>query len=203
MPSPSIPRPLPHAAAIPLALTALRAVLAPVLLGLAYRQPEPRAFAICLVLAFLSDVFDGIIARRLGVATPGLRRLDSVADSLFYIAAVAAAWHLHADLLRVYALPLAALFALELLRYAYDYAKFRREASYHMWSSKAWGIALFIGFFALLVRGNGGWPVGLAIGLGIFADLEGLLISALLPVWQSDVPSSVHAWRIRQRAALT
>ena len=198
-----MPRPHPRAAAIPLALTALRAALAPVLLLLAYGQPEPLAFALCLVLAFLSDVFDGIIARRLGVATPGLRRLDSVADSLFYVAAIAAAWHLHAELLRPYALPLAALAALELLRYAVDYAKFRREASYHMWSSKAWGIALFVGFFALLVHGQGGWPVALAIGLGIGADLEGLLITALLPAWQSDVPSCVHAWRIRQRAALT
>jgi phosphatidylglycerophosphate synthase len=35
------------------------------------------------VVAFLSDIFDGILARRLGVATANLRRLDSAADSAY------------------------------------------------------------------------------------------------------------------------
>jgi hypothetical protein len=32
--------------------------------------------------------------------------------------------------------------------------KFGRKASYHTWSSKLWGIALCIGFFALLALGT-------------------------------------------------
>ena len=63
-------------------------------------------FGVCLILAFLSDVFDGILARRLNVATPDLRRLDSIADSTFYLAALLAAllaaWHLYSTELRVY-----------------------------------------------------------------------------------------------------
>ncbi|MCV5084856.1 CDP-alcohol phosphatidyltransferase family protein, partial [Escherichia coli] len=71
---------------IPLLLTALRAALAPVVALLALRFPSGLAFALCLAGAFLSDVFDGILARRWGVATQTLRRLDSAADSLFYVA---------------------------------------------------------------------------------------------------------------------
>ena len=184
----------------PLALTALRALLGPVLVLLALYRPSPAAFGLCLVLAFLSDVFDGILARRLNVATPGLRRLDSLADTAFYLSASFAAWHLHPDALREHLGALAVLAALELARYAYDLLKFRREASYHMWSSKCWGIALFVGFFGLLVFGQGGWPVALAVYVGIAADLEGLAISALLPAWRSDVASVVHALRIRADA---
>ena len=44
--------------------------------------------------------------------------------------------------------PLAALVVLELTRYAFDFVKFRREASYHMWSSKLWGVLLFAGLTA-------------------------------------------------------
>jgi CDP-diacylglycerol--glycerol-3-phosphate 3-phosphatidyltransferase len=119
---------------IPLFLTALRAALAPVVVALAIVAPSKAAFGSCLVAALLSDVFDGIVARRLGIATPGLRRLDSVADTVFYAAATFAAWHLYPEAITRRTVPLVALALLEIGRYAFDAAKFRREASYHMWS---------------------------------------------------------------------
>jgi phosphatidylglycerophosphate synthase len=182
---------------LPLSLTLLRALLAPVVVVLALAWPNGAAFGACLVAAFLSDVFDGIIARRLGVATATLRRLDSVADSLFYVAALFAAWQLQPQALLAHRTGLVPLVALEAARYAYDLRKFGREASYHMWSSKLWGIALFAGFFSLLALGQSGWPVAAAIWVGVVADLEGLAISVVLPRWTHDVPSLVHAWRLR------
>ncbi len=77
---------------IPVLLTGLRALLAPVVVLLSIYAPNPEAFAVCLIAAFVSDIFDGIIARRLNVATPALRRLDSVADTFFYVACGYAAW---------------------------------------------------------------------------------------------------------------
>jgi phosphatidylglycerophosphate synthase len=183
---------------IPLLLTASRAMLAPVMLLLAWFNPRPLAFAACLILAFLSDVFDGILARRLNVATPGLRRLDSIADSVFYVAALLAAWHLHPLELREYLPALVVLAAIEMARYVFDLWKFRREAAYHLWSSKLWGICLFVGFFALLVLGRGGIFVAVPIYVGVLVDLEGLAVSFVLRAWKSDVPSVVHAWRLRQ-----
>ena len=188
---------IPFVRFIPLGLTLLRALLAPVVLVLGFTGGSPTGFAACLIAAFLSDYFDGVIARRLGVATPGLRRLDSAADSLFYLACVAVAWHLHPDAILDRWPALAVLAALEVTRYVFDLIKFRREASYHMWSSKFWGLWLFIGFYALLVHGHSGLLVSLAVYAGIVADLEGLLISMVLPQWQSDVPTLVHALRLR------
>ncbi len=187
------------AATIPLALTALRALLAPVVVGLSLWRPSGLGFGICLALAFLSDVFDGIVARRLDVATTTLRRLDSIVDTVFYLAVLFAAWHLHpAAILRSLA-PLAVLGGLEIARYCLDLAKFKREASYHMWSSKIWGILLFAGFFSLLALGRDGLPVDLAIYAGILADVEGLAISIVLREWTTDVPTVLHAIRIRGR----
>jgi len=96
-----------------------------------------------------------------------------------------------------HAVSLALLAALEVARYVLDLLKFGREASYHMWSSKLWGLALFAGFLALLVGGDDGVAVTAAIVLGIVADLEGLAISCTLKTWKSDVPSIVHALRLR------
>ena len=178
---------------LPASLTALRAALAPALLVIAFHGGAHPAFGLCLSIAFLSDVFDGILARRLGVATPGLRRLDSAADTLFYCSALYCVWHLQREALTSRAGPLLALAALEALRYAFDWVKFRREASYHMWSSKLWGIALFVAFFRLLALGSDDAATGIAIWLGILADVEGLAISLVLERWQADIPTLIHA----------
>jgi phosphatidylglycerophosphate synthase len=183
---------------LPLGLTALRAFLAPVVVFLAVVYPYPAAFGGCLVIAFLSDVFDGILARRMNVATPNLRRLDSIADTIFYVAATFAAWHLYPSVITEHINALVALGVLEIFRYVFDVCKFGREASYHMWSSKLWGIALFFGFFSLLSLGYSGFAVVAAIYLGIIADIEGLAISIVLAEWKNDVPSLVHALRLRR-----
>jgi phosphatidylglycerophosphate synthase len=186
---------------VPLLLTGLRALLAPVVVLLSLYSPLPKWFAVCLIVAFLSDIFDGVVARRLAVATETLRRLDSVADTLFYAACVFAAWHLYPAVVARHGGALVALGMLELIRYGWDFWKFRREASYHMWSSKVWGIALFVGFFGLLVMGSSGAVLSCAIYLGIVADVEGLLISLVLRQSQADVPTILHALRLRRAQA--
>jgi len=185
------------ASKVPVSLTVLRILLAPVMVAFTLLDPDPRAFGVCLTLGFLSDVFDGVIARRLGIATPGLRRLDSIADTVFYIAATFAAWRLYPQVITEHAVALLLLLALEVARYVFDLAKFGREASYHMWSSKAWGLVLFMAFFALLALGYTGAWLAAPIYLGIAADVEGLAISLVLAEWQSDVPSIFHAMRFR------
>ncbi len=187
---------------IPLVLTSLRFFLAPVLLWLAWAHPNRIAFGTILIAAFLSDVFDGILARRLGVATPALRRLDSTADSAFYIAATCAVWHLDRTAITTRLAPLLILAAFEITRYAFDFIKFRREASYDMWSSKLWGLLLFAAFFSLLALDRDGIIVSVAVYLGIVADGEGLIISIVLKQWQNDVPTLFHALRTRRRQGL-
>ena len=183
---------------VPLLLIGLRIALAPVMIFLALHWPSSFAFSTCLTAAFLSDVFDGVIARRINVATPSLRRLDSAADTIFYLAAVFAVWHLYPAAISERLIPLSVLVVLELTRYVIDLAKFGREASYHMWSSKLWGIALFAGFLSVLGYGSSGLLVTLAVYIGILADVEGLAISVVLTEWKSDVPTLLHALQLRQ-----
>ena len=194
---------LPRAAkGLPLTLTVVRALLGPAVIYLALLWPNRSAFGACLIVAFVSDVFDGILARRLNVATPNLRRLDSIADTIFYLSAIFAAWRLYPSAITERLTPLLVLCGLELIRYVFDFAKFGREASYHMWSSKLWGVALFVGFFALLALGITGSPVSVAIYVGIAADLEGLAISIVLREWKTDVPTILHAFRLRSAERL-
>jgi len=183
---------------IPLSLTLLRAFLAPLVVLLAIFEPLPWAFGVCLTLALFTDIFDGVIARCLDVALPGIRRLDSIVDTIFYAGAVYAVWYLHPQFLLKQAFSLCLLVSLEVVRYVIDFAKFKREASYHMWSSKVWGLSLFLAFFGVLVAGRVDMLFTLAIYMGIVADIEGIMISFVLRQWQNDVPTILHAIRIRQ-----
>jgi phosphatidylglycerophosphate synthase len=178
----------------PLALTTVRLLLAPLALILASRSVPGWIWVTILVTAFLSDIFDGIVARRLGVATAGLRRYDSATDACFYLAMLWAAWRLHPQALRDHAWGIGAVIALELTRDTVDFVKFRREAAYHMWSSKLWGVANFLCFFALLGFGAT-WGLPLAIVVGIYSQTEGLIASFVLTRWTHDVPTVFHAWR--------
>jgi phosphatidylglycerophosphate synthase len=179
-----------------LALTLLRLALAPALVVLARIGAPGLLLAAVLVAGFVSDVLDGVVARRAGVVTPFLRRLDSSVDTVFYLGVAYAAWHRHPDALRALALPILIVVGAEALNYVLAYAKFRREASYHARSARLWGLLLFLALLTLLATGRAALlPVALAAGL--LAQAETLAITLVLRGWRHDVPSVWNALRVR------
>jgi CDP-diacylglycerol--glycerol-3-phosphate 3-phosphatidyltransferase len=179
-----------------LALTLLRLALAPVLVGLARSSAPGAVLATLLVGGFVSDVLDGVVARRADAVTPFLRRLDSSVDTVFYLGVAYAAWHRHPEALRAVALPIVLVVAGEALNHAVAYAKFRREASYHARSARLWGLLLFLALFTLLGTGSG-VLLPLALAAGVVAELETLAITLVLRGWRHDVPSVWNARRLR------
>jgi phosphatidylglycerophosphate synthase len=187
-----------YLARAPLALTTLRILLALLMIFLALKKAGPFGFITCLCLALTSDILDGVVARRCGVASASLRRYDSTADTVFYLSAVFAVWVLYPAVLRANMSALLLLLGLELARYVVDLYKFGRETSYHMWSAKLWNLVMFAAFVALLGFGFSGWLFAAAVWVGVASDLEGLCATFLLPEWKYDVPSAWHAYRIRR-----
>jgi len=182
---------------VPWVLLGVRLALAPGVIALALAG-HPRAIAVAIVVATLTDIYDGVIARRLGVATERLRRADSLVDTVFYLAVLVALVLLFPEVLRIHAVGLALLLGLELVRHAVDLRRFGRTAAYHMWSAKAWGAALGLGLAALFGWGLTGWPVGVAVWLGVATNVEALAASLVLSRWHHDVPSVAHAVRIER-----
>jgi phosphatidylglycerophosphate synthase len=186
--------------ASPLALTTLRLLLAPVLVWMVYADAPSLLFAAVVLLAFVSDYFDGVIARRLGVATPALRHFDSRADLVFYATAAWTVWMRRPDVARSVAIPALAVIGLDLTRHVFDFTKFGRDVAYHAWSSKAWGLSLALALILLLGFGVTRPLVPIAVWLGIIAQVEGLLISVILPRWTTDVPTIFHAIDLKKTA---
>lgn len=186
---------------IPFGLVIFRFLLGPLLIIASVFAANKEIYIIILLLALLSDVFDGIIARKLGVATSLLRKLDSWADTSFYVCVFAVSLSLYFTEILDEIYLIMALIMLEIIRHIYDQVKFGQSAAYHMWSAKLWGIFLFLGFVQLLGFGEVGPLLKIAIILGIFTDVEGLLASFILPSWQADIPSCYHAYQIRKSAS--
>jgi len=183
-----------------LALTLLRLALAPAVVALGLTRAPGVVVAFALVAGFLSDVFDGVIARRTGTATATLRRLDSVVDTVFYLAIAIAAWLLFRAEIRPL-LPLVLLvIATEVATNALCWLRFRREASYHAWSARVFGLVLFVALIVLFAAGSAAL-IAPAIIVGLVSHAENAAITMVLPEWRHDVPSLFAAVKIRDSAS--
>ncbi len=185
---------------IPYILIAIRFLFAPIIFFLAYLKGEESRFLI-LVLMFiglLTDIFDGIIARKVGVSSEKLRRLDSQVDLVFWLSLGLATYFLNTELIKSHWQSIALIFTMEALCYIISILKFGKETCTHAFLSKMWGLSLLIAFTYLIGFQQAGWAFHLTIILGIISHIDVILIILILPKWQYDVPSCYHAWQIRQ-----
>jgi CDP-diacylglycerol--glycerol-3-phosphate 3-phosphatidyltransferase len=184
---------------IPWAMAAVRAVLGPVLIAGAECGWNGLALAGIVVAALVSDIYDGVLARRWKCDTAGVRLFDSMADTVFYLCTAVALWIRLPLLWRSYAGLLVGLLALEGVRFAFDFVKFGRPASYHSYLAKAWGLVMAIAVIGSFAAQKASVLVPVALVLGILCDVEGLAMSWVMPLWRKDIKTLCEAWRIRER----
>ncbi len=185
---------------LPAALVAFRALVSPLLVWDAWDGMVTGWFLAVFSAAFLSDVLDGMIARRLGVSTSRLRYADTWADITLYLAVLLSAWLTHKAALMALGWPFALLLVSTATSWGVDLLRYGRLSSYHPWSAKAWGVTLAIAIVALFGWNDTGWAMWLMIGVGVVSNLECIAMTLLLPRWTHDVPSIFHA--LERRAAI-
>jgi CDP-diacylglycerol--glycerol-3-phosphate 3-phosphatidyltransferase len=180
-----------------LSLTVARGLMALPLAEIALTRGSARAVAAILVLGLLSDYYDGVIARHFDVATAGLRRLDSATDTLFFAAVAVCVWRLHPNAITGNRWLLSIVVGTLLLNHVVELVKFGKEAAYHAWSAKAWGLALFVALTVLFATDNARL-IPIALAVGVISHLENLCITLALPRWQHDVRSLRYALALRR-----
>jgi phosphatidylglycerophosphate synthase len=174
---------------IPLLLTVLRLFLGQLAVIMALGGAQRKLFGPVLLAGMLSDYFDGVAARRLGVSTTWLRRFDSMADVLFYACVLCATWIVSSDVVVRGVLPLGLLLISEFLCIGVSLVRFRKLPATHCYSAKAYGLTLFLAFMAVLSCGYGHQIFWVTCVVGLLANAEViaiLLVSRRPPV---DVPS--------------
>lgn len=182
---------------IPWLMATTRAVLGPVVILGERAKWNGITLAALIIAALLSDIFDGVLARRWRCDTAAVRLFDSIADIVFYACCAAALWTRHPSIVRSLALPIAAVVGLEALGLATAFVKFGKMPSYHSYVAKTWGLVLASALVAAFVTQHpAGWLIA-ALVLGALSNLEGISMSLIMPVWRQDVKTIAEAWRLR------
>ncbi|MBN3924158.1 CDP-alcohol phosphatidyltransferase family protein [Nostoc sp. NMS4] len=183
---------------IPSGLVLFRFLISPFLLLDALDGKTSIWFIVGFIAAFLSDIFDGIIARRLGVSNAQLRQADSWADVCLFSCIFVSAWIVYQNILVTYSVPLLMIVFAQLLWWVVNLVKYGKPASYHTYSAKFWGITLFIAIIALFGFDYAGVTLWLTCIAGTIHSVEEIAMTLILPVWTHDVLSIFHALNIRQ-----
>lgn len=171
---------------VPNALSIARIGASPVLVVLAFTGAG-SAYTWLLIAALASDIADGLIARLFKLQTALGAKLDSVADLLATVAALAGIWAFHPEVFRDHWPALALFLGLGLLEYVLAFLRYGRLSSFHTWSSKVAGLLFVIFLVILFLDGFVPWLFYLAIGVAVLSTLEEYLLLALLPEWRSNV----------------
>ena len=142
------------------------------------------AWLICINL--ITDVLDGMIARRFKLQTELGARLDSAADVTTYISAV---WGIYVfkwaeiEPFNTLFLVFVSLYALSML---IGIIKFKQLPSLHLYSFKVMGYLQGFFIFYLFTFGFLKWLFFLALGWGIWACIEEILVLLVLPKMRSN-----------------
>ena len=168
---------------IPYILITIRFILAPIILLLAYFKGEASGFLILalMYLGLLTDIFDGIIARKVVSSSEKLRRLDSQTDLVFWLSLGFAAYFLNPELIKSEWRGILLIFVMEALCYIISIWKFGKETCTHAFLSKMWGLSLLIAFTYLIGFQHAGWAFYLTIILGFISHIDVILIILFLP----------------------
>jgi CDP-diacylglycerol---glycerol-3-phosphate 3-phosphatidyltransferase len=174
---------------LPFALTTLRLLLGPTALMCALAGFSHWIYLPILIAGTLSDIFDGILARRLGVATPALRRYDSITDVIYYLFILGAAWILCRQVIVRNWWWLALILLSEAAVVLVCYAKFRKYPATHSYLAKCYGLCLLGGLIALLVFDAGDWAIIAMAAVALIANTEIIAIHLLMDTPPVDVKS--------------
>jgi CDP-diacylglycerol--glycerol-3-phosphate 3-phosphatidyltransferase len=141
---------------VPNALSMFRLLSVPVLLLFAWNGATAHFFVL-FGLGLLSDVLDGVLARRLGQESDFGARLDQWADFALWASFPVGAWWLWPEIVLREAPYVAIAVACLLLPTAIAYAKYRAVPGYHTWSAKLSSVLMGVSVPLLLIF-DVAWP---------------------------------------------
>ncbi len=174
---------------IPFALTTLRLALGPIALWCALANAPRIAYLPILFIGTLSDIFDGILARRFGVSTHALRRYDSVTDSIYYLFVLGAVWILCRPLITSNIPAIAALIISEVVVMLVSFIRFQKYPATHSYLAKFYGLCLLAALVALLVFNASGWVIVALAAVAVLTNTEIIAIHLLMDSPPVDVRS--------------
>ena len=148
-------------------------------------------------LGLVSDVLDGILARRLGQETELGARLDQWGDFALWSSLPLAAWWLWPEMVRREAPYVTLALVCLLLPTAIAFAKYGEVPGYHTRTAKLSAVLMGVAV-PLLLLFDIAWPFRFAALFQVVCFVDELGITLILPECRHDVASVFAARRLRK-----
>ncbi len=171
---------------VPNLISFYRLIMFPVILYLALTGNE-RWFVILLSVSLVSDILDGSIARYFNLRTKFGAALDNIADIGTYILALLGIFLFRWEEIQPHAWFLYLFLAVFVLSYIVAFIRFGKIPGLHLYMSVTAGYIQGIFFFILFVWGFYAWMFYLAVGWGIIAYIEKIIVLMRLDDIKFDV----------------
>lgn len=149
----------------------------------------PQWIVILMFVGLLTDVFDGIIARKLNVATEKLRLWDSNVDTFFWSLVIFSIFGLNKEFVFDNIQLISLVILLQIGCYCLSYLKFQKPIATHSILAKIWTISLLAFLIVLCLNSTSYFAYIICIVLGIISRIEIALMILKLDKWTTDVPS--------------
>jgi CDP-diacylglycerol--glycerol-3-phosphate 3-phosphatidyltransferase len=151
-----------------------------------------------LAVSFLTDTFDGFLARRFKVVSVLGARMDSMADDLTVLVGITGLYFLKPEFMVQNAIYFYILLALFLMLVALALIRYRRFTSFHTLSAKV--AAVLQGSFLILVFFLSQPPMLLfyaAFAMTAIDLIEEIILVLMLPNWKVDIKGIY--WAIKDK----
>jgi phosphatidylglycerophosphate synthase len=185
---------------LPITLIYSRLLIGLIIILLSFNHIDNYKFVAVLLLSIglLTDIFDGIIARRLNVSNETLRRLDSTIDQVFFLSFTVATYIQCQDFFLANSLKLTILLGFEGLTYVICFLKFKKEIATHSIGAKIWTLLLFGTLVQIILQCKSIILFNICFWVGLLTRLEIIAIILTLKTWTNDVPTIFHSLKLRQ-----
>lgn len=185
---------------IPLVLIYSRVLLAIVFGAFIFLDiPNKNNWLISIMyIGLLTDIFDGIVARKLNISTEKLRVLDSNVDQFFWLIIIGSTFYLNSSFFKTNYLLLLVILVLELATYILSFVRFGKTIATHSLLAKLWTISIVVFLTDLILSQNSTWIFYICFGIGVLSRLEILAIIISLKKWVTDVPSILVVGKINR-----
>lgn len=160
---------------VPNLISLYRLLVFPVILYMALTGREDW-FVILLVISLVSDILDGNIARIWNLQTNFGAALDNLADVGTFSMALLGIFLFKWDVIEPHAWILYLFLGVFLLSYVVGFYRFGKIPGLHLFSAVAAGYIQGVFFFVLFVWGFVPWFYYLAVGWGVVAYIEKIIV---------------------------
>lgn len=183
---------------VPNTLSIIRGFIAVILVLDALDGRTSPWFVTAFIIASVTDMLDGPIARRFNVTTTLGSKLDSSIDAILFGGIVYCVWLVHRETVSLFWIPILIVGITQLTSWAISLIKYGKLTCYHSYVAKFWTFTISLAVVLLFGFNYAGFFFWTAIICGIISNLEDMAMTLILPYWAHDVLTVTHAIRLRK-----